>query len=161
MEAALKGDWREEHLFVLKQALESDRALWRQIAECDAATEKALARVTPDASTPTESERPRNPIARRDDGKKRRRKQPRGNALQVDLPFPGRPINGRMGLPYPHPIVDFALWTLDSDCPSQAPIRTESGLDLARIETVIDGSGTSSSSKSPGRQRQWAVTFAA
>jgi transposase len=85
MEAALKGDWREEHLFVLKQALESYRALWRQIAECDAATEKALARVVPNPSTGTETERPKNPVARPDDGKKRRRKQPRGNVLQVDL----------------------------------------------------------------------------
>ena len=63
MEAALKGDWREEHLFVLKQALESYRALWRQIAECDAATQKILAQVTPNASTLTETKRPRNPVA--------------------------------------------------------------------------------------------------
>ena len=85
MEAALKGDWREEHLFVLKQALESYRALWRQIAECDAATQKTLAQVTPNPSTIAETERPKNPVASPDTGKKRRRKQPRGNALQVDL----------------------------------------------------------------------------
>ncbi len=85
MEAALKGDWREEHLFVLKQALECYRALWRQIAECDAATEKALAQVAPNPSAVPEAERPKNPVASPDSGKKRRRKQPRGNALQVDL----------------------------------------------------------------------------
>jgi transposase len=85
MEAALRGDWREEHLFVLKQALECYRALWRQIAECDAATEKALARVATNPSTIPEDDRPTNPVASPDSGKKRRRKQPRGNALQVDL----------------------------------------------------------------------------
>ena len=85
MEAALEGDWREEHLFVLKQALESYRALWRQIAECDTATEKALARVTPNPSAVPEADRPKNPVASPDDGKKRRRKQPRGNALTVDV----------------------------------------------------------------------------
>ena len=85
MEAALKGDWREEHLFVLKQALECYRALWRQIAECDAATEKALARVTTNPSTVSEADRPTNPVATPDSRKKHRHKQPRGNALQVNL----------------------------------------------------------------------------
>jgi transposase len=84
MEAALVGDWREEHLFVLGQALEGYRAIQRQIEECDVATEKVLERVKANAADPTD-QRPENPPARPDSTKKRRRKQPRGNAPRQDF----------------------------------------------------------------------------
>jgi transposase len=86
MEAALKGDWREEHLFVLKQALECYRALQGQIVECDTAMEKVLERVAANPSAVPEAERPRNPVAVAETGeKKKRKKRTRGNAPQQDL----------------------------------------------------------------------------
>jgi transposase len=85
MEAALKGDWREEHLFVLKQSLECYRALQRQIAECDVAMEKVLEQVTANPATVTASEIPQNPVARIVTGKQKRKKRTRGNAPQQDF----------------------------------------------------------------------------
>jgi transposase len=84
MEAALVGDWREEHLFVLRQGLECYRAIQRQIEECDVATGKVLERVKANATESTDP-RPENPPAAPDSAKKRRRKQPRGNAPQQDF----------------------------------------------------------------------------
>ena len=45
MAAALKGDWKSEHLFVLKQALATYRHLLKQMGECEQEVEKALAEV--------------------------------------------------------------------------------------------------------------------
>jgi transposase len=39
---ALKGNWREEHLFALRQAMKAYKFQRRQLAECDAAIEKYL-----------------------------------------------------------------------------------------------------------------------
>jgi transposase len=85
MEAALKGDWREEHLFVLQQSLESYRGLQQQIAECDRAMEKVLERVAVNSSVVPEAERPSNPVAQAPTEKKKRKKRTRGNAPQQDL----------------------------------------------------------------------------
>jgi transposase len=86
MEAALKGDWREEHLFVLQQSLGSYRALQRQIVECDTAMEKVLERVAANPSAVPEAERPKNPAAMPETGaKKKRKKRTRGNAPRQDL----------------------------------------------------------------------------
>jgi transposase len=85
MEEALKGDWREEHLFVLQQSLESYRALQRQIRECDLAMEKVLEQVAVNPSAVPESERPNNPVADPTPEKKKRKKRTRGNAPQKDL----------------------------------------------------------------------------
>lgn len=86
MEAALQGDWREEHLFVLRQSLESYRALQAQITICDTAIEKALAQVTANPATVSEAERPRNPVAVPASREKPQRKKRRGgNAPHLDL----------------------------------------------------------------------------
>jgi transposase len=85
MEAALKGDWREEHLFVLQQSLECYRALWRQMAECDRAMEKVLERVAANPSEVPEAERPANPVAQPPSEKKKRKKRARGNSPQQDF----------------------------------------------------------------------------
>jgi hypothetical protein len=86
MEAALKGDWREEHLFVLKQALQGYRALQGQIVECDVAIEKELGEVVGNPSVVEETQRPKNPVAVVETGeKKKRKKRTRGNAPQQDL----------------------------------------------------------------------------
>jgi len=96
MEAALKGDWREEHLFVLKQARECYRALQGQIVECDGAIEKVLERVVVNPSAVPEVQRPQNPVAAPPEAgaKKPRRKRSRGNAPQQDLTTPLQRICG-------------------------------------------------------------------
>ncbi len=68
MEAALKGDWREEHLLVLAQALQMYRFLEAQRAQCDNRIEKALAAIT---ANPVEEleQRPANPMAAPDSKK--------------------------------------------------------------------------------------------
>lgn len=50
---ALRGTWREEHLFALRQALESWDFFQRQIGECDAAIAQALCELPPAAPPPT------------------------------------------------------------------------------------------------------------
>jgi transposase len=71
-EAALRADWREEHLFVLRQSLENYRHPLKQIAGCDAAVEKVLARVVINPAGVPDSERPANPPAAA--GQKQRKK---------------------------------------------------------------------------------------
>jgi len=85
MEEALKGDWREEHLFVLQQSLQSYRALQRQMMECDLAMEKVLEQVAVNPSAVPESDRPNNPVAEPTPEKEKRKKRTRGNAPQKDL----------------------------------------------------------------------------
>jgi transposase len=85
MEAALKGDCREEHLFVLQQSLDCYRALQRQMAECDRAMEKVLERVVANPSSLPEEERPANPAAQPPTEKKKRKKRARGNSPKQDF----------------------------------------------------------------------------
>lgn len=61
--AALQGDWREEHLFVLRQSLENYRHLLKQMEGCDAEVEKVLAKVVVNPAVVAEEERPKNPAA--------------------------------------------------------------------------------------------------
>lgn len=75
MEAALEGDWREEHLFVLRQSLENYRHLLKQIEGCDAEIEKVLGRVVVNPAIVPETERPKNPPAAADPKKKKKFKQ--------------------------------------------------------------------------------------
>ena len=46
--SALTGNWREEHLFTLKQAIDSYDFFHRQIEECDAHLQAAMARYEPE-----------------------------------------------------------------------------------------------------------------
>jgi len=64
LEKALEGDWREEHLFVLQQALDTYRHLLKQVADCDARVEKALAAVVIPEPAEPESPAPKNPKAK-------------------------------------------------------------------------------------------------
>lgn len=59
--AALQGDWREEHLFVLRQSLENYRHLLKQMEVCDSELEKALSKVVANPASVPESQRPQNP----------------------------------------------------------------------------------------------------
>jgi transposase len=45
LEKALQGDWREEHLFALRQALATHRHLLQQVSECDEQIKRALLEV--------------------------------------------------------------------------------------------------------------------
>ncbi len=62
-EAALCGDWREEHLFVLRQSLENSRHVLSQLAVCAGALVQPLAKVGVNPATVGEAERPKNPAA--------------------------------------------------------------------------------------------------
>ena len=73
MEAALCGDWRDEHLFVLRQSLENYRHLLNQREVCDQELEKVLAKVVVNPVTVVESERPKNPAAAEPKSKKTKR----------------------------------------------------------------------------------------
>lgn len=88
LEKALEGDWRAEHLFVLKQSLETYRHLLRQLADCDAQVEQALALlVLPEVSEPQEPA-PENPLAKPVDQrrtKKRFHSRKAGPGLKRDL----------------------------------------------------------------------------
>lgn len=74
MEEALKGDWREEELFVLRQSLENYRHLLKQMESCDAELEKALAKVVANPATVEKAERPKNPPTAKREGKPKRKK---------------------------------------------------------------------------------------
>jgi transposase len=86
MEAALQGDWRQEHLFVLGQSLGIYRHLLQEMAKCDEQIEKLLAKVVVNPATLPEEERPANPPeSLRPVKVKRFKKRPHGTGLKRDL----------------------------------------------------------------------------
>jgi transposase len=86
MAAALKGDWKSEHLFVLQQALQTYRHLLNQMGECEREVEKALADVVIPVDRTDAPPAPPNPPA---STKPRRKKVfhhvKAGTGLQRDL----------------------------------------------------------------------------
>jgi transposase len=74
MKQALQGDWKEEHLFVLGQALESYRHYLKQLKACEAELEKALAAVVVPKPRETETPAPKNPKAKEPDAKKKKKR---------------------------------------------------------------------------------------
>jgi len=86
MAAALHGDWREEHLWVLQQALAAYRFFQNQIEQGDQQIEKMLTQIVVTPATVPEDQKPKNPIAAPPPAKPKRRKRPnRGNAPAQDL----------------------------------------------------------------------------
>jgi transposase len=86
LEKALQGDWQEEHLFVLKQALETYRHLVKQVAMCDEQVEKALAAVVIPERPEPESPAPPNPKGREEPPRKKRfHHRQTGTSLKRDL----------------------------------------------------------------------------
>ena len=85
--AALVGDWRAEHLFVLKQARETYRHLAEQIQACDREIERVLAQVIiPEVAPPQDEAPPTNPPAAEQPRKKKAFKPGKaGTGLQKDL----------------------------------------------------------------------------
>ena len=70
--AALEGDWREEHLFVLRQSLQNYRHLLGQMETCDAELEMTLAKVVVNPASVPEQEPPANPPAAEKSKKKKK-----------------------------------------------------------------------------------------
>jgi hypothetical protein len=86
LEKALEGDWREEHLFVLRQSLETYRHILKQLEECDREVEKALAQVVLPQPAEQPQPAPPNPQAKANSKTKKkfyRRKE--GMGLKQDL----------------------------------------------------------------------------
>lgn len=75
LKQALQGDWKEEHLFVLRQALESYRHYLKQLGECEAEVERALAAVVVPELAEPETPAPKNPQAKESDPKKSKKKR--------------------------------------------------------------------------------------
>src|SRR5438093_12417077 len=71
--ASLQGDWREEHLFVLRQSLENYRHLLKQMEVCDGELEKALSKVVVNPASVPEVQRPPNPPAAEIKSKKKKK----------------------------------------------------------------------------------------
>lgn len=81
--AALTGNYRAEHVFVLQQNLELFDTYQRQLAACDTALEAHLAHLTAAAPTPTTAL-----------GPARRRQKPRENEPRFDLRSPLHHLTG-------------------------------------------------------------------
>jgi transposase len=86
---SLQGDWRPEHLFVLKQSLETYRHLLKQVSECDAQVEQALAEVLIPQRAEPQSAVPPNPKAKPVDQSRPKKKRficrKAGPSLKRDL----------------------------------------------------------------------------
>ena len=87
MEAALRGDWREEHLFILRQAREAYRFLEDQISQCDKQIEQVLAQVIVEPCRLPAEDPPVNPVAEPEpkDKKKKHKIRKTGLGLKKDL----------------------------------------------------------------------------
>jgi transposase len=86
MVAALQGDWRPEHLFVLRQALETHRHWLEQMRVCDLEVQEALTKVILPVAKEPEEPAPGNPPASPTPRKKKRFHQRKtGTGLRQDL----------------------------------------------------------------------------
>jgi len=87
MEAALQGDWRQEHLFVLRQAREAYRFLEEQIAQCDRQIEQVLAQIVIEPASAPAASPPADPVASAEPTAKKKKHRTRkiGHGLKKDL----------------------------------------------------------------------------
>jgi transposase len=89
MKKALQGDWQEEHLFVLRQALETYRHFLKQLEECEAQVQQVLAQVVIPKRKESEDPVPQNPKAKESaqhkSKKQRFHRQKRGVGLKQDF----------------------------------------------------------------------------
>jgi hypothetical protein len=116
---SLEGNWREDVLFELKQAVDAYDFVQKQMGECDRELEKYM------AALPSRS-RPGSDAEETDDGgkKKQKTKKPKGNAPKFDLKTELNRVNG----------VD--LTTIDGiDVMTAETILSEIGTDLNRFKT--------------------------
>jgi transposase len=86
MVAALQGDWRSEHLLVLRQALETYRHLLAQMSVCDGEVQAALAQIIlPVVEEPAEPAPPNPPASPEPRKKKRFHQRKAGTGLRRDV----------------------------------------------------------------------------
>jgi transposase len=87
MKAALQGDWREEHLFVLRQARQHYAFLEEQISQCDKEIEQVLAQIIVEPVAASAEDAPANPPASSEPKarKKKHRTRKTGHGLKKDL----------------------------------------------------------------------------
>lgn len=85
MVAALEGDWREEHLWVLRQAREAYQFFQGQIAALDRQVDALLPQLVSAPAAPPEGERPPNPQAAPDTRRRRRKQKSKGNTPAIDF----------------------------------------------------------------------------
>jgi len=87
LKKALQGDWQQEQLFVLGQALETYRHLLKQMGQCDQELEKALAAVVIPPRQESEDPAPPNPKAKdaADSKPKKKRFAARGDKASREL----------------------------------------------------------------------------
>jgi transposase len=81
MEAALKGDWRPEHLFVLKQGLDAYRFFQDQITACDQQLKEVMDQLVAELAVAPAALPSPDPESK--PGKKKNKKA--GNAPKIDL----------------------------------------------------------------------------
>jgi transposase len=85
LKKALQGDWQEEQLFVLGQALETYRHLLKQRGRCDQEVQKALAEVVIPPRKESEDPAPPNPKAKAETKPKKRRFAEKGDKAAREL----------------------------------------------------------------------------
>jgi hypothetical protein len=90
MEKALEGDWRDEHLFALRQALETHRHLLKQVLECDEQIKKMLSAIQPPKQEAPPEPVPPNPKAAEEEQTKPRKqkrfhRRKTGASFKLDL----------------------------------------------------------------------------
>ncbi|MFN0100544.1 MAG: IS110 family transposase [Bryobacteraceae bacterium] len=116
---SLEGNWREDVLFELQQAVDAYDFVQKQMGECDRELERSMAAL-PSRSLPGAD------AAQADDGGKKKRtgKKPKGNMPKFDLKAELKRVNG----------VD--LTTIDGiDVMTAETILSEIGTAMSRFET--------------------------
>lgn len=116
---SLEGNWREDVLFELKQAVDAYDFVQKQMGECDRELEKYVAAL-PSRSLPGSDAEETDAGGK----KKQKSKKPKGNAPKFDLKAELNRVNG----------VD--LTTIDGiDVMTAATILSEVGADMSRFKT--------------------------
>ena len=89
LEKALVGDWQDEHLFVLRQALETYRHLLKQLLACDEQIKQAVAKIETAEPIAPQLPVPKNPPAKPSAEEKPKKKRfhlnKNGTGLKEDL----------------------------------------------------------------------------
>ena len=88
LEKALEGDWREEHLFALRQALQTYRHLLQQVVDCDEHIKQSLTNLETPEHPEAEGPLPQNPKAKERGAKAKKKRFHRnktGPSLKLDL----------------------------------------------------------------------------
>jgi transposase len=90
MEAALRGDWRPEHLFVLQQSLEAYRFFQAQLNQCDCHLKQTMDQLVAEMGL----ENSKTPEEPQPQTKKKKKNKRAGNAPKVDLTSQLRSLAG-------------------------------------------------------------------